>query len=49
MVFIWLYTAKRVLQELQDANFDLSLPGFDADELDKLLNGEAEEITEGET
>ena len=37
------------LQELQDANFDLSLLGFDADELDKLLNGETEEITEGET
>ena len=37
------------LQELQDANFDLSVLGFDADELDKLLNGEAEEITEGET
>ena len=37
------------LQELQDANFDLSLLGFDADELDKLLNGEAEEIIEGET
>ena len=37
------------LQELQEANFDLSLLGFDADELDKLLNGEAEEIAEGET
>ena len=37
------------LQELQEANFNLSLLGFDADELDKLLNGEAEEITEGET
>ena len=37
------------LQELQEANFDLSLLGFDADELDKLLNGETEEITEGET
>ena len=37
------------LQELQDANFDLSLLGFDADELDKLLNGETEEIIEGET
>ena len=34
------------LQELQDANFDLSLLGFDTDELDKLLNGETEEITD---
>ncbi len=36
------------IRELQEANFDLSLLGFDTDELDKLLNGEAS-IAEGET
>ncbi len=38
------------IKELQDANFDLSLLGFDTDELDKLLNGEEEDtIAEGLT
>ena len=38
------------LKDLQNADFDLSVLGFDPDELDKLLNGETEEtITEGET
>ena len=38
------------LKDLQNADFDLSLLGFDPDELDKLLNGGTEEtITEGET
>ena len=38
------------IKELQDANFDLSLLGFDTDELDRLLNGpEADSVTEGET
>ena len=38
------------IKELQDANFDLSLLGFDTDELDQLLNGtSADEITDGET
>ena len=36
------------LADLQQADFDLSLLGFDADELDKLLNGN-EVITEGMT
>ncbi len=39
------------IKELQEKDFDLSLLGFDADELDKLLNGGSEEntIAEGET
>lgn len=38
------------IRELQDVDFDLSLLGFDPDELDKLLNGEAEDvIVDGET
>ncbi len=38
------------IKELQDANFDLSLLGFDAEELDKLLNGTEENtVSEGET
>ena len=38
------------LKDLQNADFDLSVLGFDPDELDKLLNGGTEEtITEGET
>ena len=36
------------LRELQSAQFDLSLLGFDTDELEKLLSG-ADEVTEGET
>ena len=39
------------IKELQEKDFDLSLLGFDADELDKFLNGGTEEntIAEGET
>lgn len=38
------------IRELQDADFDLSLLGFDTDELDKLLNGtDADTIADGET
>ena len=38
------------IKELQEANFDLSLLGFDTEELDKLLNGEQENtISDGET
>ena len=39
------------IKELQEKDFDLSLLGFEADELDKLLNGGTEEntIAEGET
>ena len=38
------------LKDLQNADFDLSVLGFDPDELDKLLNGGTEETTtEGET
>ncbi len=38
------------IKELQDKDFDLSLLGFCADELDKLLNGSDENaITEGQT
>ncbi|MPM59041.1 hypothetical protein SDC9_105879 [bioreactor metagenome] len=38
------------LADLQEADFDLSLLGFDESELDKLLNGEAEDVlVEGET
>ncbi len=38
------------IKELQDANFDLSLLGFDAEELDKLLNGTEENtVSVGET
>lgn len=38
------------IKELQGANFDLSLLGFDTDELDRLLNGtSADEVTDGET
>ena len=38
------------LKDLQNADFDLSVLGFDSDELDKLLNGDTEDtVTEGET
>lgn len=38
------------LADLQDADFDLSVLGFDESELDKLLNGETEDVLmEGET
>ena len=38
------------IKGLQDANFDLSLLGFDTDELDKLLNGDADkQVATGET
>ena len=38
------------IKDLQDANFDLSLLGFDSDELDKLLNGDADkQVATGET
>ena len=38
------------IKELQEANFDLSLLGFDTEELDKLLNGGQENtISDGET
>ncbi len=38
------------IKELQEVNFDLSLLGFDTEELDKLLNGEPENtISDGET
>lgn len=38
------------IKELQEADFDLSLLGFDTEELDKLLNGEQENtISDGET
>jgi len=38
------------LKELQEADFDLSVLGFDTDELDRLLNGEKEDtVAEGET
>lgn len=38
------------LTDLQDADFDLSVLGFDESELDKLLNGETEDVLmEGET
>ena len=41
----WDYSLLPVeLKELQDSDFDLSLLGFDADELDKLLNGEEENV-----
>jgi len=36
------------LKDLQDMNFDLSLLGFDSEELDKLLNGE-EAVADGMT
>ena len=37
------------IKELQEADFDLSLLGFDTEELDKLLNGEQENtISDGE-
>ena len=47
----WDYSLLPVeLKELQNSDFDLSLLGFDADELDKLLNGEEENVVaEGET
>ncbi len=47
----WDYSLLPVeIKELQDANFDLSLLGFDAEELDKLLNGTEENtVSEGET
>ncbi|MFA7177393.1 MAG: DNA modification methylase [Smithellaceae bacterium] len=38
------------IRELQDADFDLSLLGFDTDELDRLLNGtDADAVADGET
>ena len=38
------------LKDLQNADFDLSVLGFDPEELDKLLNGDGEDtVTEGET
>lgn len=38
------------IRELQDADFDLSLLGFDTDELDRLLNGtDADSVVDGET
>ena len=38
------------LRELQGADFDLSLLGFDSDELDRLLNGgDDKTVTDGET
>ena len=39
------------LRDLQEKDFDLSLLGFDSDELDRLLNGSSEEnvVAEGET
>ena len=39
------------IKELQEKDFDLSLLGFDTDELDRLLNGSSEEnvVAEGET
>ena len=38
------------IKDLQDANFDLSLLGFDTDELDKILNGDADkQVATGET
>lgn len=38
------------IKELQEADFDLSLLGFDPDELDRLLNGsEADAVANGET
>ena len=38
------------IKDLQDANFDLSLLGFDSEELDKILNGDADKQVEtGET
>ncbi len=38
------------IKELQEANFDLSLLGFDTEELDRLLNGNADDvISDGET
>lgn len=38
------------IRELQDADFDLSLLGFDTDELDRLLNGtDADAVVDGET
>lgn len=38
------------IRELQDSDFDLSLLGFDQDELDKLLNGSEEDVVAaGET
>ena len=38
------------IKDLQDANFDLSLLGFDSDELDKLLNGDTDkQVATGET
>lgn len=38
------------LQELQDANFDLSLLGFDSDELERILNGSDDKtVLDGET
>src|SRR5574344_695452 len=38
------------IKELQEANFDLSLLGFDTEELDRLLNGNADDtVSDGET
>ena len=47
----WDYTLLPMeLKDLQNADFDLSVLGFDTDELDKLLNGDSgDALTEGET
>ena len=46
----WDYSLLPVeLKELQAADFDLSLLGFDADELDQLLNGDDDIVADGET
>ncbi len=38
------------IKDLQDANFDLSLLGFDSEELERILNGDADkQVTTGET
>ena len=38
------------IKELQEANFDLSLLGFDTEELERLLNGNADDtVSDGET
>ena len=38
------------IKDLQDANFDLSLLGFDSEELDRILNGDADkQVSTGET
>ena len=46
----WDYSLLPVeLKELQAADFDLSLLGFNADELDQLLNGNDDIVADGET